>query len=214
MPAPAGATMRSRAPRPSSTPCMAHLLRLAALALVAAATAARAQPPGPAASGAPGLRLLAIPDGHRMLCRVPEPGEAIAPPDQPVVQREFLFDPPSTDGLPPDFPVDALVPRAIVVVFDSAGAPLVMTDRVQLQRGGGEHLLVLFTGNIGAQGQHVRVDVDSARLAAATAAGDLAAARGALNPPVSRDVTEGEVERVRTLAAWLWPRRCTGGAGR
>lgn len=180
----------------------------ALVALAVATPAAAQQPAPPPASDAPGLQLLAIPERHRMLCRVPDADEALAPADQPVVQREFLFDPPPRDHLPPDFPI--LAPRTVNVVFDSTGAPVLMTDDVQLPLAGGEQLLVLFTGNVGVQGRRVRVDVDSARFAAATAAGDLDALRDALRPPVSREITEEEVERVRALAAWLWPRRCAG----
>lgn len=185
---------------------MPRLRPAAALLALGVALAAPAAAQRPAPSDAPGLRLLAIPEGHRMLCRVPGADEAIAPADQPVVQREFQFDAPSTEGMPPGFPV--IAPRTIAVVFDSAGAPLVMSDEAQLPLAGGEQLLVIFTGNVGVQGRHVRVDVDSARFLAAQASGDLEAMQAALRPPASRDLTDDEVERVRALAAWLWPRRC------
>lgn len=167
----------------------------------AGARAADAQAPA-------GLTLLALPNGHRILCRVPDGNATGAAAAQPVVQREFLFDPPDPGTMPRGFPL--LAPRSVVAMFDSTGRPLLIADEVSRPLGGKEHVVAIFPADGPVQGRHIRIAVDSTAMAAARAAGDLAQAQAAIQPPVSRELTADEGERARALGNWLWVRRCAG----
>jgi hypothetical protein len=52
------------------------------------------------------------------------------------------------------------------------------------------------------------ITVDTVALYAAKARGDLAAARAAIRPPVSHELTPDESKKVAQLGQWLWARKC------
>jgi hypothetical protein len=182
-------------------------LRVSALL---AATLVVSAPRRASAQTEAGLRILALPEGHPMLCRVPAPRPGDSPQSQTLVRRDFMFAPPSTAGLPPGFPV--LAPREVMAAWDSTGRPIMLNDQASRLMRGSENVLAFFRPDGTVAGRRIDMAADSARIADVLASGNPARAYepGLMRPPVSRDLTPDESARARVLAAWLWARRCHG----
>jgi hypothetical protein len=176
---------------------MIRALLLSVVALFMIVSRGVGQTTDPTRSG--GLALLAIPEGQPIACHVPEMGST--DPRMPgATIREFRFGRPTA-------PI-ASWPREIIVLFDSVGHPLVLSDEVNQLPRGSEGVLAHLSPDGRVEGKSVQTPVDSAALLDAQARGDLNAALAAARPPVSRDLSPGEAAKVRALGAWLWEHRC------
>lgn len=167
-----------------------------------------AEPAG--AQRAPGLQVLEVPSGQPLECsNLPvRPGTATTGASRAVVARRFLIPRVPDANVPPGLP--PLPQRELVVMWDTAGRPRVLTDRASPRLSDVTSVMVTFSPNGAARGRRALIAIDSARVEAALRSGDLATAREVrmLRPPVTRDLTPTEAEQARELAKWLWPRRC------
>jgi len=184
--------------------------RLARLALGAcvAAVAIIVTSRGVGAQDAPGLQLLALPEGLAMVCHAVPADAGMPAAARALIQREFRFGRASDLSQPPGLSHAPV--RTIAVAFDSGGRPVLVGDKVVSLLHGSEQVIATFGADSAVQGRHIVVPVDSAKLAAALAAGRLGEARAAVRSPVTRELTPEEAERVTALTSWLWLRRCGG----
>ena len=144
--------------------------------------------------------LLAIPEERVIMCA------AILLPDtqistKPLVMRQFRF---AAQSASPATVSD----RTIIVAFDSAGHVVFLQDVLSQPPHGGVSATTTTLPDGSASGFHLTITMDSAALAAAMTQGNVDALKAAIRPGVQRPLSEIEIGKARTLATWLWVRRC------
>jgi len=147
------------------------------------------------------LRVLALPEGQPIMCRVPVLDSATHPALRQFVSREFFF------GSPPS-PTQLGWSREIQVAFDSAGRAVLMADDVNFGIRGGESVVAVADSTGHLVGTRIDVTVDSAAIQRPIALGDLTRGLDAVRRPVKRALSSEENKQLSLLATWLWNRRC------
>ena len=168
--------------------------------LVILATACFVLPTPGAAQTAADSGLLALPEGLVIMCGiVPVPAEQAS--GKPLVMRQFRFAAHSAS------PVSGSE-RTVFVAFDSSGQLIFLQDVIPQLPLGGVSATVASLPDGSTSGFRLPITLDSSAFAAAMRQGNFEALQAAVRPGAQQPLSEIEIAKARTLAAWLWDRRC------